>query len=314
MVRAGFLDNATAQPVNRTAAQALALAEKLPALIQDAKRLAATISHGVHGRRRSGIGENFWQFRPFTAGEPAGRIDWRRSARDHRLYVREREWEASRTIWFWIDRSVSMQYASDLAMAPKIDRAVVLALALAKILNEAGERVGLTGLTGPLASRRIIEKLAMTLAETPPPQSDDDTLPSMPVGPRDEIILVSDFFIPLPDLERSISMLSNQGASGHLVSVNDPVEETFPFEGQAVLFEKERGFSMRIGDAASWRQSYFNRLAAFRTALAEHARARGWSMTLHHTDRPASETALKVMTLLGEFSGHESGRSRSGAA
>ncbi len=51
--------------------------------------------HGVHGRRQAGPGETFWQFRPFVSGEPAARVDWRRSARENRAFVREREWEAS---------------------------------------------------------------------------------------------------------------------------------------------------------------------------------------------------------------------------
>ena len=67
--------------------------------------------HGLHGRRRSGSGENFWQFRRFVSGEEARCIDWRRSARDDNLYVREREWEAAHTIWLWPDRSPSMARA-----------------------------------------------------------------------------------------------------------------------------------------------------------------------------------------------------------
>ncbi len=60
-------------------------------------------------------------------GEAAARVDWRRSARDDRLYVREREWEAAHNIWFWIDRSASMAFSSDLASASKVERALVSA-------------------------------------------------------------------------------------------------------------------------------------------------------------------------------------------
>ncbi|HEY1848185.1 MAG TPA: UPF0758 domain-containing protein, partial [Opitutaceae bacterium] len=47
--------------------------------------------------RRAGSGETFWQFRPFLSGEPSSRVDWRRSAREERAFVREREWEAAHT-------------------------------------------------------------------------------------------------------------------------------------------------------------------------------------------------------------------------
>src|SRR5437016_10749190 len=91
---------------------ARSLAESLPRLILEARRIAATIIHGLHGRRRAGSGENFWQYRLFMSGEPAARIDWRRSARDDNLYVREQEWEAAHTVWIWPDRSPSMIFRS----------------------------------------------------------------------------------------------------------------------------------------------------------------------------------------------------------
>jgi len=88
------------------------LADAMPRLILEARRVASTVIHGLHGRRRAGPGENFWQYRRFVSGEPAQNVDWRRSARDDHLYVREREWEASHTVWIWPDRSPSMTFAS----------------------------------------------------------------------------------------------------------------------------------------------------------------------------------------------------------
>ena len=61
-------------------------------------------------------------------------------------------------VHLWIDRSASMAYSSELAMAPKLDRAIVLGLALAEGFVEAGERVGLMGALPPRASRRIAER------------------------------------------------------------------------------------------------------------------------------------------------------------
>src|ERR671939_257239 len=95
------------------------------------------------------------------------RVDWRRWGRDDRLYVREREWETAQSVWMWIDRSASMGYASDLAQAPKIERALVLGLALADTFVEGGERVGLLGLMPPCASRQVAEKVAEALVTDP---------------------------------------------------------------------------------------------------------------------------------------------------
>jgi uncharacterized protein (DUF58 family) len=277
---------------------ALDLAHRLPRLVLEARRVSATLAHGIHGRRRAGPGETFWQFRPFSPGEPASRVDWRRSARDDRLYVREREWEAAHSVFVWIDRSASMAYSSDLAQCPKIERALVLGLALADAFVEAGERVGLIGLLPPRASRRIVETFAEAIAADRG-GLDDDLPPEAPLTGQDEALLVSDFLTPIEALAPRIESLSSRGARGHLLMIADPVEETFPFAGQAVLEDVEGGGRLRVGDAAAWGASYRARLEAHRGALADLARRRGWTLTLHRTDRPASEAALRVLTLVG---------------
>eukprot|EP01037_Dinobryon_pediforme_P045288 gene45288-57683_t len=160
MTEARLLSAEGAQPGERHPLAALDLARRLPSLIVAARQVATTVMHGVHGRRRAGMGETFWQFRPFTTGESTTQIDWRRSARDDRVYVREREWEAAHTIWLWIDRSPSMAYVSALAREPKVDRALTLGFAAAYLLVRGGERVGLRGFTRPLATRTIVDRFA----------------------------------------------------------------------------------------------------------------------------------------------------------
>ncbi len=82
----------------------------LPPLLVEADRLAAGLVTGVHGRRRAGMGETFWQYRAAHPGDPFSLIDWRRSARSDRLYVREMEWEAAENVLVWCDRSLSMDF------------------------------------------------------------------------------------------------------------------------------------------------------------------------------------------------------------
>ncbi|MEJ2377110.1 MAG: DUF58 domain-containing protein, partial [Pseudolabrys sp.] len=148
------------QAVQQAGGKSRKLAARLPRLILEARRVAATVIHGLHGRRRAGPGENFWQYRHFMSGEPAQRVDWRRSARDDHLYVREREWEASHTIWLWPDRSLSMEFSSKLAEWSKLDRALVVSFALAEVLVQGGERIGVPELMRPTANRNVIEKMA----------------------------------------------------------------------------------------------------------------------------------------------------------
>jgi len=214
----------------RANAQSRALAETLPRLILEARRIAATVIHGLHGRKRAGPGENFWQYRRFLSGEPARRVDWRRSARDEHLYVREQEWEAAHTVWLWPDRSPSMAFRSTLAQESKLDRCLVVAFALAEILVQAGERVGVPGVMRPTGSRNVLDKLANAILH------DVTERPSLPPSfapsALAEIVVVSDFWSPMPEVRATLSQLSATGAHGHTVQIVDPAEETFPYSGR----------------------------------------------------------------------------------
>ncbi|MET0528381.1 MAG: DUF58 domain-containing protein [Microvirga sp.] len=306
MARVRVLPESARSPGRQETESALSLASRMPHLVLEARRVAANLAHGIHGRRRAGIGETFWQFRPFVAGEAAQRIDWRRSGRDDRLYVREREWETAQTVWVWVDRSASMGYASELAQAPKIERAIVLGFALADCFVEAGEKVGMLGLMPPRATRRIAETMAQTMVADRV-SMEEDLPPAASIAPQHEAILISDFLSPVREIAATVEGISARGARGHLVMIVDPVEETFPFQGQAVLHDLEDGVSLRIGDAVSWGKAYRNRIEQHRGELQDLARRRGWTLTIHRTDRPASEAALRILTLVSAGRGGNPG-------
>ena len=281
------------------------LAAAMPRLSADARRAAASVAAGLHGRRRAGQGESFWQFRPFMSGEAAAKVDWRRSARDDTLYVREREWEAAQTVWLHIDRSPSMDYRSSLAPVAKGERAIVLGLAAADMLVRGGERVGLLGASPAIASRRIIERLgeAMVVAK-----DYGRTLPAEPLKPRSEALLIGDFIAPLAELESRLKAVAGRGGRGHLLVVSDPAEETFPYSGQTEFIDPEDGFRLRIGEAGRIAAQYRERLAAHRDGLRRIAAALGWSVTMHRTDRPASEVLMRFGMALAAPGAESAGR------
>ena len=277
--------------------EARALSEALPDLLVEAKHIANTVAAGWHGRRRAGPGETFWQFRPFTMGEPVKRIDWRRSARDDHLFVREREWEAAHTVWLWADLSSSMTFRSRLAAASKRDRALVILLGLADLLARGGERIGLTGMTRPLSHRNAAEKLAAALSHSAQPLSLPDT---HAIGRFSEVILIGDLLDPIAETANWVRRVVASGARGHLVQVMDPVEETFPFAGRTEFRDPETGTRLTAGRAESWRDAYCKRLADHRAELDELARKAGWTFLVHHTDRPASEPLLALHARLAD--------------
>jgi uncharacterized protein (DUF58 family) len=283
--------------VRQASGGAHALAAQMPRLVLEARRVASTVIHGLHGRRRAGSGENFWQYRRFVSGEPAQNVDWRRSARDDHLYVREREWEASHTIWIWPDRSPSMAFASALAADTKLDRALVVAFALAEVLVQGGERVGMPGLLRPTASRNVIEKMAEAVLHDTGGRA--SLPPSFAPSPLSEIVVLSDLWAPIADVETTIAQLSATGASGHVVQIVDPAEESFPYSGRVEFIEPEGAGSVTAGRAETWRNDYQGLIARHRDAIRAATDLRSWSFAIHRTDRPATELLLALHARMG---------------
>jgi uncharacterized protein (DUF58 family) len=283
-----------------------AVADKLPDLLIEADRIAQTVAHGVHGRRRAGPGETFWQFRNYEAQDAAQLIDWRRSASSDHLYVREREWEAAHTMWLWPDLSRSMAFKSHLANVTKSDRALVLMLASAELLVRSGERVGLLAVTPPITSRRATTRLAeAVVSHVATPTLRAGHPPPARIGRFSGVVLFSDFLDPIEGLRESIERLAASGASGHLIQILDPAEETLPYEGRTEFLATEGNESWIADRAESLRARYQARLKAHREELQALAVRLGWSFMVHHTDRPPTEPLLSlIMRLEGRDSSY----------
>ena len=283
--------------VGRAVGESRTLAAAMPRLILEARRVAATVIHGMHGRRRAGPGENFWQYRRFISGESAARVDWRRSARDDHLYVREHEWEAAHTVWIWPDRSPSMAFSSPPVRDSKLYRTLVIALALAEVLVEGGERVGMPGLMRPTGSRNVVERMAQAIVHD---RNERLSLPpDFAPSPLAEIVLLSDLWSDIAQTRRTLAQLSGSGAHGHVVQIVDPAEETFPYWGRIEFVEPEGGGRITAGRAETWKADYDARLKRHRAEIKNETDRLGFSFTIHRTDRPASELLLALQARIG---------------
>jgi uncharacterized protein (DUF58 family) len=281
----------------RATGTARTVAETLPRLILEARRIAATVIHGLHGRKRAGPGENFWQYRRFMSGEPARRVDWRRSARDGILYVRELEWEAAHTVWIWPDRSPSMTFTSHLATESKLEQTLVIAMALAEVLVHGGERVGIPGLMRPTGSRNVLDKMANAIVHDVTARA--SLPPSFAPSSLAEIVVISDFWSPIDEIRTTLSRLGSAGSHGHTIQVCDPAEETFPYSGRVEFIEPEGGQSITTGRAEAWKRDYVARITRHRDEIREEAKKLGWSFAIHRTDRPATELLLALHARMG---------------
>ena len=216
------------------------------------------------------------------------RVDWRRSARDDHLYVREQEWEAAHTVWIWPDRSPSMAFSSRRSRyETKLDRALVMAFALAEFLVEGGERVGVPGLTRPTGARNVIDKIAQAMIHDPAAR------PSLPTNfapsPLAEIVLLSDLWSPIADIRHD-----HRPALGHrsrrAISSRSSTRprRPSPMPAASSSSNPEGAGSITAGRAETWRHDYAARDRA--SPRRNPRRDRPPRLELHHPPhRPAGD-------------------------
>lgn len=276
------------------------LAAILPPLLVAAERVASTVAQGVHGRRRVGQGETFWQFREYHFGDQPQSIDWRQSAKSDRVYVRQMEWEAAQSIWIWRDTSASMSWRSSDQVPDKRGRADLLALALAALLLRGGEHVTLLG-SGlrPLHGRAALSRLATLIERDQEAAHIGADLPPVAPLPRDaQTVFIGDFLAPLEQIDAAVRGYAEAGVKGYLLQVLDMAEESLPYDGR-VRFEGLEGEDpWLLSRVEGVRSEYLARLDAQRAGLRAIARSAGWTFASHRTNQPPESALLALYAAL----------------
>lgn len=278
------------------ARRAEALGASLPPLLVAARRVATTVAQGVHGRRRVGRGDSFWQFRPFLPGDPVPRIDWRQSAKSDRVFVRETEWEAAQTVCLWADASPSMRWHSRLSPVEKRARAVLLLLGLAALLLRGGERVRLM-VPGEAShgGREALEALAGAVLGS----TDVASLPPLLPLPRHaSVVLFGDFLTPLAEVQGVLAQLAAIPVTVHLLQVLDPAERALPFRGRVRFADLEDAGEALIPRVEGVRETYAERFARHQAGLAQLCRGLGFGFATHDTDQPPEAALLGLYVAL----------------
>jgi len=285
------------------ARRAEAVGALLPPLLVAAERVASTVAQGVHGRRRVGQGDSFWQFRRFVAGDPIARIDWRQSAKSGRpvpdgWFIRETEWEAAQTVCLWRDGSASMRWHSRAVPIEKRERADLLLLALASLLLRGGERALLMRPGArPVSGRGGLDRLAQDLAGAP---ADDAGMPpQLPLPRHASVVLFGDFLSPLAEIQAAVGLLSAVPVTGYLLQILDPAETLLPYTGRIRFRGLEREGDTLIPRVEAVRDAYARRLKAQQEGLAAICTAAGFGFGIHRTDHPPETALLTLYAALG---------------
>jgi uncharacterized protein (DUF58 family) len=272
-------------------------AAAFPELLARAEHLAGAVLLGAHGRRRAGSGDDFWQYRPAQMGDSRRAIDYRRSAMGDTEFVREREWQIAQSVMLWVDQGASMRFSSSDKLPQKVERARLLALAVAILLNRGGERVGLTGTAlPPRAGRPQIISLAQMFCR-------DDAADYAPpehraMIPHARAVFLSDFMGDIAGVRLALTKAADRGVRGVLCHVLDPSEEAFPFSGRTIFQSMGGTLSHETLKANDLRDRYLARLAERKAELQSLCALTGWRYGIHHTGSTAQAGLLWLYNAL----------------
>ena len=201
-------------------------------------------------------------------------------------------------MWIWPDRSPSMDFASPLVRDTKLYRTLVIALALAEVLVEGGERVGIPGLMRPTGSRNVIDRMAQAIvhdrSRAREPAAEFRALPAR----RGRAAVRS--------VERNRRSAAHHHAALRQRRARPCRADRRSGRGDISVLgpHRIRRAGRRRPHHRRPRRNLARRLyGARRSATAPKSAAEtdrlGWSFTIHRTDRPASELLLALHARIG---------------
>ncbi|MFT5049017.1 MAG: hypothetical protein ACI8QZ_000406 [Chlamydiales bacterium] len=254
--------------------------EKLSGLTLVARTVVEGFMAGQHTSPHRGSSVEFAQHRPYAPGDELRNIDWRVFARSDRLVVKEYIVETNLSCHLLLDASESMAYGS-LAWT-KFDYARWCAASLAHLVLTQRDTAGLVVFdeehrtkvppaNGAPQERAIIETLTSAEPNGPTRIGRALGLLAPRLGQRGIVMIFSDFFDDLDEIQSGIERLAHGGHEPILFQILDPQETAFDFDALLKLEGLESTGNHKI-DPKTIRDAYLEEVKKHNDGLAQIAR------------------------------------------
>ena len=225
--------------------------EQLEGLMFVARRLVEGLFAGRHASPRSGIGQDFFDYRVYAPGDDPRRVDWKLFGRSDRLYIRRHRRLTELDLYLLVDASASMNFAdppssssssssSSTADKPitKWSHAQQLAAAIAYLAIRQGDRAGvgvfddsLHAHIPPAGGRTHLMQLVHMLEKSKPDRGTGDIRLAVrsahaSMKRRGLFVICSDLLDPPADLFDALDLLRHDGFEAIVLQVLTPGELT----------------------------------------------------------------------------------------
>lgn len=273
----------------------------LPNILIHAEKLADSILHGEHTRRKAGTGEKFWQYREYVEGDRPQDIDWRQSAKTDQVFIKQKEWQITRKTFFWCNISGSMAFQSKTASFLKQDYARILTLSLAILLRKNKEQIGIYGQPQSGRSEKMIETIGHALFEK---QRYDLPADNISALPKDAYFIgIGDFLNPYEDIEKSLDRVAQRTENALIIQILDPAELSLPFEGRVEFSDHDHNNKNLVNSVQTIRTQYQDRIQKHCKSIEKLCTSKGWSYYQCITDQSPELALHNIYTILEQNGG-----------
>lgn len=272
--------------------QVLARLEGLPLR---ARRIVEGYVAGVHRSPFHGFSIEFAEHREYAPGDDLRYLDWKVFGRTDKFYLKQFEEETNLACSLLLDTSESMCYRSPAAPMSKLDYARCVAAALAYLVLQQQDSVGLVTFdhqvrasVRPGSNPSHWKELIRVMEESVPERKSA-------VGPifhdlaerlrrRGIVVILSDLFDEVDSMLAGLKHFRHRRHEVILFHVLDPAELDFPFH-DATRFRGLEGWADVIVEPQALRRAYLDQFSRYLRRLQQGCRLAQIDYVLMRTDR-----------------------------
>lgn len=256
------------------------LSPSVLARIDDYSLLARVVVEGfISGLHRSlyqGFGSEFFQYRPYVAGDDLKYVDWKVYSRRDRLQTKVFQEETNMNCCLVLDASASMDYRGERAECSKLRYASMAAACLAYLASRQGDRVGLYAYAGDMQAvvhpgrggglRGVLTALGGLRAGGAADHRRALDFVSESVKRRGTVVWLSDFHGVEGEAASLLKRFRFAHHEGIAFQILDPDEVDLPFGGTMRFVDSEQAGEI-VTAPDEVRDEYRRRVAEFTEAI-----------------------------------------------
>ena len=269
---------------------------KLSGLALKARLIVEGYMTGLHRSPYQGFSVEFAEHREYVPGDDLRYVDWKAYGKSDRFYLKRFEEDTNFSCLLVLDTSESMQYQSTNAAVSKLEYAKYAAAALAHLVVQQQDAVGLATFDSELrqlvrpSSQPAHLRTLIEILERTEPTGETAIGPLMHqlaerLRKRGLVIILSDCFDDVESLTMGLKHFRHRRHDVTLMQVIDPAEQEFDFD-EPTLFKGLEGFPDQMTDPRALRKAYRAEFDGFLRDVRSACRTLAMDHVLLRTDKP----------------------------